>query len=616
MKIRIGNQFFEIDEQTFYDWIRLGRISPDAFVFSETLTNGRWQSARELELIQSLWGLNSSSADTGITKVREIESRLKAEQKFLAYQKRLPAVTLTLIALNIVIFLFLDQFAGRSRDQQTLIQFGAYSYRLIVEAGEYWRLLTSTFLHVGELHLILNMGLLLIVGRLLEGLYGRWRFLILYLIPAIGGSFASLPFVSRDVVGAGASGAIFGLIGVIVALGLRYKNYLPRRQRRIFGLRLLPFIGIDLLLGVVFPQINNAAHLGGLVTGFAGAMILAPEIYTDREHETKVVAGLATALAGLVITSGLITVLHYFTDSAETVEKRMGTTFPSLPSADLPTHIERYEKAIQNRGYDPRSYAVLEELYIEALTNYPDEPSWIHKLKLFYEKALQADPDNPIWNNNLRWVYQRTVFERPNEKAELEDYIKLCERVAGTHGYHRALYLNLEHFYIRTKGLAPQEGAFWSQKLETLYQKAVKQDPAHVTWSNNLAWLYVEQQTKPEKTIELALSAVKQAPGEKNFLDTLAWAYLRNGQYRKALRAFEQVFSSRLNTDKDLKAEESGWNGVTELVQTEKPAQESQKFDYAFLRFYERLSHIFADDSKALAKLDAVFDLFQAQHKG
>ena len=619
MKIRIANQIFDLDEKTIFDWIRLGRVPLSASVYSETLTDGRWQSVRELELVQSLWGLDADSATKDIAKAEKIQKELEVEQKFLDYQSRPPTITLTLLVLNIITFILLDQLKGLSKDQQTLIQFGAYSYNLIVEGGEYWRLLTNAFLHVGELHLILNMGLLFIVGSLIEGLYGRWRFLILYVVSAIGGGFASLPFVQHNSVGAGASGAIFGLMGVLIALGLRYKNYIPRRRGRIFGLRILPFIGIDIILGFIIPPINNAAHLGGLFTGFAGAMIFAPEIYANRERETKIVVGFASVLASLVIASGVIAALHYFTDSAEKVEKRMNTAFsmPHPKTEDFPGYIENYEKGVLKRPYDPRSYGQLEGLYLRAFKNFPDDPSWQDKLKQFYEKVLQADPDNPVWNNNLRWFYQKTALERPDEVSELEDYIKLCEKIARKQGYHQPLYQNLQQFYIRAKELEPQKEALWNQKLERFYKEAVEEAPENATWSNNLAWLYVEQETKPQKAVQLALNAAKQAPTEKNFLDTLAWAYLRNRQYHKALRAFELVFSVPLEAEEDLKAQESAWKGMTELVQAEKLSQESQDFDQAFLKFYDRLSRTFADDSEVQAKLTVIFDLFQqAHHRG
>ena len=612
MKIQITNQILEIDEQTLYDWIKLGRVPRDASVWSETLTDGQWQPISELPPVRKLWGFDSDSEYTGVGESESAKNELKTGQRFLKYQKRLPLVTLILIGLNVVIFHPLElRLIASSQDLAPLIQFGAYSYHLIVEEGEYWRLLTSTFLHAHTLHLFLNMGILFLLGSLLEGVYGRSRFLLLYLISAIISSVASLPFV-QDALGVGASGAVFGLIGVAIALGLRYKDRLPRRLGRILGLRLLPFVGIDVLLGFfVFPHfnynVNNAAHLGGLFTGFVGGMVLAPEIFSYRKHEKKIVAGLTAAIVSLAIVSGVIPVLHAFTNSGEMVEQQVDRVSP----ADLPDYIKNYEEKILKRPYDSNAYAVLENLYIEALKIFPADTSWKHKLKQFYEKALQADPANPVWNNNLFWVYQTTTFERPDEKTELIDYIKLCETVADKQGYNRRLYLNLEYFYTRAKELDPQEGRFWDRKLEALYRGAVKKDPANGTWSNNLAWLYVEQQTNPKKTVELALNAVRQAPKKKNFLDTLGWAYFRNGQYRKALRAFEQVVTSPVATEEELKAQESGWKGITELVQAEKSTQASQNFTPAFLKFYERLSRLFPENSVNRTKLDAVFNLFQ-----
>ena len=617
MKLQITDQIFEIDEKTFYDWIKLGRVPRNASVWSETLTDGQWQPVSELPAVRKLWGLDNDSGSTRIGKSESNNNELKARHGFLKYQKRLPVVTLILIALNVVIFHPLElRLIASPQDLEPLIQFGAYSYHLIVEEGEYWRLLTSTFLHANALHLLLNMGILFLLGSLLEGMYGRGRFLLLYLISAIASSVASLPFV-QDAFGVGASGAVFGLIGVAVALGIRYKDRLPRRLGRILGLRLLPFVGIDLLLGFfVFPHlnynVNNAAHLGGLFTGFVGGMVLAPEIFSHRKREKKIVVGLTAALVALAIASGLMPVLHALTNSRQTVERQVDGVSP----AELTDYIKSYEKKILKRPYDPNAYAVLENLYIEALKAFPDDASWTHKLKQFYEKTLQADPENPVWNNNLFWVYQATAFERPDEKAELTDYIELCERVAGKQGYSRTLYLNLEYFYTRAKNLAPQDGRFWDRKLETFYQEAVKKDPENGTWSNNLAWLYVEQETNSQKTVELALNAVRQAPKEKNFLDTLGWAYYRDEQYRKALRAFEQVVASPIVTEEELKTQESGWKGITALVQAKKSPQALQNFTPAFLKFYERLSRLFSEDPRNRAKLDAIFSLFQQDSHG
>ena len=612
MKIQIANRILDIDEPTLYDWIKLGRVPRDAFVWSETLTDGQWKPITELPAVRKLWELDNDSEGIDSDKPTILKSEFRTGQGFLRYPKRLPVVTLVLIVLNVAIFHPLElRLIASSQDLSPLIQFGAYSYHLIVEDGEYWRLLTSTFLHAHALHLLLNMGILFLLGSLLEGLYGRSRFLFLYLISAIVSSIASLPFV-QNALGVGASGAVFGLIGVAVALGIRYKDRLPRRLGRILGLRLLPFIAIDIFLGFfVFPHfnynVNNAAHLGGLFTGFVGGLVLAPEVFSYHRRERQIVTGLTVVLVGLAIASGTIPVLRGLTNSRETVKQLPDATSPN----DLTDYIRRHETRILKSPYDPEAYAILETLYIEALKTFPDDASWTRKLKQFYEKALQADPDNPVWNNNLFWVYQATAFERPDEKTELTDYIELYERVADKRGYNRTLYLNLEYFYIRGKGLAPQEGRFWDRKLEKFYREAVKDDPDNGTWSNNLAWLYVEQRTNPQKTVELALNAVRQAPQEKNFLDTLGWAYFRNRQYLKSLRAFEQVVASPTETEDELRAQDSGWKGIRELVQAEKSAQALRNFSPAFLKFYERLSRLFSEDRRNKARLDAVFSIFQ-----
>ena len=198
MKIQIADQIFEIDETTLYHWIKLGRVPRDASVWSETLTDGQWQPISELAPVRKLWDIDSDSERADIGKSENSKNELKTGQGFLKYPRRLPVVTLIIILLNVAIFHPLElRLIASPQDLGTLIQFGAYSYHLIVEDGEYWRLLTSTFLHAHALHLLLNMGILFLLGSLLEGVYGRSRFLFLYLISAIVSSVASLPFVQN-----------------------------------------------------------------------------------------------------------------------------------------------------------------------------------------------------------------------------------------------------------------------------------------------------------------------------------------------------------------------------------------------------------------------------------
>ena len=152
MKIQIADQISDIDEKTLYDWIKLGRVPRDASVWSETLTDGQWQPVSELPPVRKLWELDGDSESRDVSKSEGTQNELKVEQGFLKYKKRFPVVTLALIAVNVAIFHPLEiRLIASSQDLGPLVQFGAYSYHLIVGEGEYWRLLTSTFLHAPHL---------------------------------------------------------------------------------------------------------------------------------------------------------------------------------------------------------------------------------------------------------------------------------------------------------------------------------------------------------------------------------------------------------------------------------------------------------------------------------
>lgn len=607
MKIRIENQIFDVDENTFSEWLESRRIPPDALI----LVNDQWLVVGELEGYQQP-GEAENQPDTRGAQGEVSGMDSPAEKGFLASRRNRATVTLALIAVNTIVFLLLDWEGIRgSRNALTLIQFGAYSHRLVVYDGEYWRLITHTFLHGGSLHLLLNMGVLFIVGSLLERLYGGSRFLILYLISAIGGSLATLYFV-RDAPSVGASGAIFGLMGALVALGLRHKDQLPRRRNQVFALGLLPFIAFDIFLGFVIPHINNAAHIGGLAVGFSAGLILTPGIDTNRERNPKAIQALASGLAGMALACSALAIWHFFADSEQTIERRMNTAFPRLTVESLPDYIRQYEKVIRQKRYNPEEYKVLEGLYWWAHENSPEDTSWTKKLMQFYEQALLADPNKTEWNRNLRAFYAKTTLEDNNEMDELKGYIELCEKVAGRHGYHLRLYENLEYFYMRARRLVPEEkSSTWNRKLEKLYDKAIGKDPGNAMWNNNLAWFYVERQVMAQSAVKFARQAVMQAPKNTVFLDTLAWAYLRNSEHDRALKAFEQVFSIAPETEDDQHAQESSWKGLTELVQSKIQAEKSQEFNRLFLNFYKRLSRQLEAETDAQAKLEAVFNLFQ-----
>jgi len=196
-----------------------------------------------------------------ISKKSESEA-MKAEDVFA---KKRPVVTYAIICINIIVFLLMHIFGSGSTDTATLIKFGA-NYAPLIKMGDYYRLITSAFLHIGIIHLIVNSYALYVIGPQVENFFGKTKYIIIYLVSAIFGNLLSMLFT--DGISAGASGAIFGLLGSILYFGYHYRVYLDG----VLKSQIIPLIVMNLLLGFVLTGIDNAAHIGGLVGGILISM--------------------------------------------------------------------------------------------------------------------------------------------------------------------------------------------------------------------------------------------------------------------------------------------------------------------------------------------------------
>lgn len=191
-------------------------------------------------------------------------------------------ITPIIMYINILIFIImvvsgLGFISFKSAD---LLLWGA-NYRPSTTNGEWWRLLTSTFLHGGLMHLFANMYGLLFVGIFLEPRIGKAKYAIIYLLTGILASVTSL-WWHVNTVSVGASGAIFGLYGVFLALLLL--KVFPKDFSKVFLLSTSIFIGYNLLVGLT-GGIDNAAHIGGLVSGFIIGLILYPQLKQEVEDD-------------------------------------------------------------------------------------------------------------------------------------------------------------------------------------------------------------------------------------------------------------------------------------------------------------------------------------------
>ena len=186
--------------------------------------------------------------------------------------ERRTVVTWCMLAINFAVWAAME-LSGGSEDEDVLLRFGAMFGPLITN-GEYWRLFTAMFLHVGLMHLLFNGIGLLIFGRMLERIFGHYRFATIYILAGLSGSVLSFTF-NRVVIGAGASGAIFGVLGALTAFFLLRRDVLGNVGRQYMSALALIAL-INLAFGFLVAGIDNWAHLGGLAGGFVLGMALSP----------------------------------------------------------------------------------------------------------------------------------------------------------------------------------------------------------------------------------------------------------------------------------------------------------------------------------------------------
>jgi len=226
---------------------------------------------RKKEIIQSFPDINKKTKfeEKGLqlfTKItndinkKNISESKKAEE---VLSPKKPYVTYILIGLNILIFLLMYLLGNGSEDIYTLYSFGALTKESVVLGGQYIRIITAAFLHIGIIHLAFNMYALNILGKQIESFFGKYKYLLIYFFSAIVGSLMSLIFMPDSSISAGASGAIFGLLGAMLYFGFYFRSYFGNSVIK----QIMIIILLNLLIGFSMPSIGNAAHIGGLLGG-------------------------------------------------------------------------------------------------------------------------------------------------------------------------------------------------------------------------------------------------------------------------------------------------------------------------------------------------------------
>lgn len=220
-----------------------------------------------------------------------------------SFLKQKPVMTYLFLALQLFVYILLS-LNGGSTNTYTLIAFGAKFSPAII-AGEWWRLITPIFIHIGFTHILLNSITLYYLGSQMEWILGSWRFAIVYLLGGIMGntmSFAFSPSVS-----AGASTSLFGLFAAAVVLGRIYPtNYTIKSTAQGFAI----LIALNFVSGIISPGIDNWGHLGGVIGGGLAAILVG----VPRLHAINLKTRTIVSLAYIVLFS-LFIVIGIFSGS-------------------------------------------------------------------------------------------------------------------------------------------------------------------------------------------------------------------------------------------------------------------------------------------------------------
>lgn len=328
------------------------------------------------------WGKNKENVESFLTKFKESSELLTVEEIAIRFQEIknktnsgdtslnqapknsrdgikgffslfIPSegyfITPIIINLNILLFaiMVISGVNILEPDNESLIKWGA-NLRSVTLEGEWWRLLTSCFLHIGIVHLLLNVYALLYIGLLLEPHLGKSRFLAAYILSGIGGSVASLYWHDLTI-SAGASGAIFGLYGVFLAM--LTTNLIEKSARRTLIVSIAFFVGYNLINGLQ-GNIDNAAHIGGLLLGIIIGYSYYSSLSQPEEQELKI--------KSIFILTFFILTASFFI---------YGSVPNNLKAFDEKMNEFAKFESMALKIYDPSTFTSDQEILIEIRTN-------------------------------------------------------------------------------------------------------------------------------------------------------------------------------------------------------------------------------------------------------
>jgi membrane associated rhomboid family serine protease/Flp pilus assembly protein TadD len=440
-------------------------------------------------------------------------------------RKRLPVATVPLLAALVAGFV-VTSLAGALGSEDILTDYGAVSL-WHVAAGEWWRLLAAVFLHGDGAHLLANAYGLFFLGRYAEYLFGPARFVILFTLCGLGGSLASISYAELSALphrySVGASGAVFGIAGILVGTAVFRRRHTPQGLRLAVGIGLLPFIAYVLFTGFRQEGVDNAAHVGGLAAGLLLAFLPWATRLTDIGRRSPVVNGL---LGLCLFAMGLSTGAAVWNGLSQRPFRAAYAEAEALRGDGQPAEALRaYRRALQAGPRDPRACVRMAEVF-RANGRFRDALAAC-------DCALQLAPDRyPFLAEKSRILIE---MGRADEAlAAAEEYCRRFPRDA------RYLVWKADTL-LRTDAHA---------EALAVYRQALVLAPDDPDVLNGVAWMLVGDflpggpRTAAE-ALPLAERAHAARPDDMAILDTLGWTYFKAERYAEAVTALEQVVRKR-----------------------------------------------------------------------
>jgi rhomboid protease GluP len=452
-------------------------------------------------------------------------------------------VTLALITVNVVFFVAAVVYGVSpvQPERQELIDFGAI-YGPLVFAGDWWRIASGNFIHIGALHLLFNMWCLWSLGGAAERMFGNFTFLAIYLLSGIGGSLASL-VAHPSIVSAGASGAIFGVAGALVSMLYFGHILVPRPVRRSLLSSLAFFVGFNLLMGSVLAGIDNAGHLGGLATGLGLGAALRRSLPSGRRPWHRYLIVPATAL--LFITAFRMALEKSASDPDFLAEnaRRLAT------EGDKEAAREALEEAIT---LAPESAPLRNDLgaaYLEA--------GRLDDAIASFEKAVSLDPDLYEPQRNLavalllagrkEEAIEAFRIARQMQPKDLSLYVLSSELLMEAGRMDKAVSVLEEALtwdpdsarVLSQMGIVRLRRGETGLALEAL-KKAASIEPDDPEHHNRLA-LGLSRAREGDCGLEAIERALELLPEAPHLLDSLGTVRLARGELAEAVAAYRRA---------------------------------------------------------------------------